>query len=445
MKKIIISILFLSILSNCSFDKKTGIWKDGYKLKVVDRKTDKVLDSVFKEKQFLLEEIEPKKNYTFNNSTKNKIFNWNETFQNNQNNIENINYTNRKEVLFKSKKLSGKILNNEFLYENENIIYTDRKGNVYVYSINNNAEIFQYNFYKKKYKKINKILNIVVKSNIIFVADNLGFVYALNYETNKIIWAKKIGIPIKSNLKIFEDQLFIATDTNKVFSLNIYDGSTIWDFFSATADIQQQDKNNFAIDKFGNLIFFNTNNSLYVWNLSENRISWITDLKVFSIDKNKITKFEPVTINNEKLLITSNKNLYLFDIVTGQYIWNKKISTSLKPVISNNNIFIVTDENYIVNINLADGEIIWSQKISNLLLKSNYKKINKKIDKFNSFFLSNNSILLFSTNHLIELDISKEINIIKVNKIPKVSSGTQPIFIAGQMFIFSNKTLYKFN
>ena len=277
------------------------------------------------------------------------------------------------------------------------------------------------------------------------MADNLGFVYALNYETNKIIWAKKIGIPIKSNLKIFEDQLFIATDTNKVFSLNIYDGSTIWDFFSATADIQQQDKNNFAIDKFGNLIFFNTNNSLYVWNLSENRISWITDLKVFSIDKNKITKFEPVTINNEKLLITSNKNLYLFDIVTGQYIWNKKISTSLKPVISNNNIFIVTDENYIVNINLADGEIIWSQKISNLLLKSNYKKINKKIDKFNSFFLSNNSILLFSTNHLIELDISKEINIIKVNKIPKVSSGTQPIFIAGKMFIFSNKTLYKFN
>ena len=239
--------------------------------------------------------------------------------------------------------------------------------------------------------------------------------------------------------------MFVSTDTNKIFSLNIYDGNTKWDFFSATASIQQDDKNNFAIDKFGNLVFFNTNNSLYVWNLLENRISWITDLKVFSLDKNKITKFEPVTVNNGKLLITSNKNLYLFDLSTGQYLWNKKISTSLKPIISENNIFIITDENFVVNVNLANGEIIWSQKISNLLLKSNYKRLNKKISKFNSFFLSNDSILLFSDSHLIELDISKKIRVINANKIPKIEIGSHPIFVDGYMFIFSNKRLYKFN
>ena len=445
MKKIIILILFLPLLNNCSFDNKTGIWKNESRTKVVDRKTDKVLESVFKEKQFFLEEIEPQDNYLFKNLKKVKILNWNETYQNNQNNIENVNYINKKEVLLKSKKLKGRILNKDFLYEDENIIYTDIKGNVYVYSINNNTEIFRYNFYKKKYKKINKKLNIIVKSNIIYIADNVGFVYALNYKTSQVVWAKKIGIPLRSNLKIYEDQLFVSTDTNKIFSLNIYDGNTKWDFFSATASIQQDDKNNFAIDKFGNLVFFNTNNSLYVWNLLENRISWITDLKVFSLDKNKITKFEPVTVSNGKLLITSNKNLYLFDLSTGQYLWNKKISTSLKPIISENNIFIVTDENFVVNVNLANGEIIWSQKISNLLLKSNYKRLNKKISKFNSFFLSNDSILLFSDSHLIELDISKKIRVINANKIPKIEIGSHPIFVDGYMFIFSNKRLYKFN
>ena len=150
MKKIIILILFLPLLNNCSFDNKTGIWKNESRTKVVDRKTDKVLESVFKEKQFFLEEVEPQDNYLFKNLKKVKILNWNETYQNNQNNIENVNYINKKEILLKSKKLKGRILNKDFLYEDENIIYTDIKGNVYVYSINNNTEIFKYNFYKKK-------------------------------------------------------------------------------------------------------------------------------------------------------------------------------------------------------------------------------------------------------------------------------------------------------
>ncbi|MDC0370072.1 hypothetical protein OAM71_01280, partial [Pelagibacteraceae bacterium] len=99
---------------------------------------------------------------------------------------------------------------------------------------------------------------------------------------------------------------------------------------------------------------------------------------------------------------------------------------------------------FVVNINLANGEIIWSQKISNLLLESNYKRLNK-ISKFNSFFLSNDSILLFSDSYLIELDISKKISVTNANKIPKIEIGSHPIFIDGYMFIFSNKRLYKFN
>ena len=35
--------------------------------------------------------------------------------------------------------------------------------------------INKFNFYKKKYKKIKKNLNLIVENNIIYVSDNLGF------------------------------------------------------------------------------------------------------------------------------------------------------------------------------------------------------------------------------------------------------------------------------
>ena len=56
--------------------------------------------------------------------------------------------------------------------------------------------VAKYNFYKKKYKKIKKFLNISVENNIIFVADNIGYLYSYDYEKNKILWAKNIKLDL---------------------------------------------------------------------------------------------------------------------------------------------------------------------------------------------------------------------------------------------------------
>ena len=64
------------------------------------------------------------------------------------------------------------------------------KGNIIVFSINENKILNKYNFYKKKYKKLEKSLNLIVEKDIIYVSDNLGYFYAFNYRKNSIIWAK---------------------------------------------------------------------------------------------------------------------------------------------------------------------------------------------------------------------------------------------------------------
>ena len=81
--------------------------------------------------------------------------------------------------MFKSKKLSRNKTKNRTLYENKNVLLSDDKGNITVYSTKSQKIIFKYNFYKKKYKKIKKDLNFIVENNIVYIGDNLGYLYAL--------------------------------------------------------------------------------------------------------------------------------------------------------------------------------------------------------------------------------------------------------------------------
>ena len=93
------------------------------------------------------------------------------------------------------------------------MFFSDSKGNIGVFSLNENKLIFKYNFYKKKFKKFKKEIKLIVKENIIIAVDNFGYIYSIDYKKNKIIWAKNFLIPFRSNLKIIDDTLF---DTNVI-------------------------------------------------------------------------------------------------------------------------------------------------------------------------------------------------------------------------------------
>ena len=57
---------------------------------------------------------------------------------------------------------------------------------------------------RKNIKNSKKTLNIIVEANIIYVSDNLGYLYAYDYLKKKVLWAKNYKIPFRSNLKILD-------------------------------------------------------------------------------------------------------------------------------------------------------------------------------------------------------------------------------------------------
>ena len=177
-------IIFFFILG-CSFDSKTGIWEDRNSIKEIKKKDNiyKGFKNLKSNKEVFNKTINSKKNLQFFSEP--KIINeWNDEFDY-EKIINNFSFKEKNTKFYKSKKLSRSPLNKSLLYKNGNIFTSDQKGNIIIYSIENNSILQKFNFYKKKYKSLNKNLNILIEGNTIFISDNIGYIYAYNYLKKK--------------------------------------------------------------------------------------------------------------------------------------------------------------------------------------------------------------------------------------------------------------------
>ena len=209
-------LVFLILLSHCSFDNKTGIWQNSNE--VTSKKDDKFKDfeTLYTETKSFESIIEPENNIKINLDPIQLNLKWTDIFFDNSNNLKNFSYKDTNKLIFKSKKISRHKIKDRLLYDNQKIILTDDRGNIIVYSTDNQEIILKYNFYKKKFKKNKKDLNIITEDNIIYVSDNLGYYYALDILNDKLIWAKDHKIPFRSNLKIKDNKIFLADINNSL-------------------------------------------------------------------------------------------------------------------------------------------------------------------------------------------------------------------------------------
>ena len=151
------------------------------------------------------------------------------------------------------------------------------EGNIVVYSIKEKRIISKYNFYKKKFKKIKKKLNIIVENNVIFVADNLGYFYAYNYELNRVIWAKNYKVPFSSNLKIFNNKIAVSNQNNNLYIIDNKTGDLFKLIPTEETFIKNKFINNLSIvDE--NKLFLNSFGSLYSINTDNMSVNWFNNL-----------------------------------------------------------------------------------------------------------------------------------------------------------------------
>ena len=429
-------LIILLILTNCSFDNKTGIWKNKNS-KLISKQEDRFKDfkKLYTEDESFEEIIEPSDDLDISVSKTKINLKWPDEFYKDSNNLDNFSYKNLNRVIFKSKKLSQYKVNEKILFDGENIIINDEKGNIIIYSVEKQEVVYKYNFYKKRYKKLKKNLNIIIEDGVIYVSDNIGYFYSLNYKNKKLLWAKNYKIPFRSNIKIFENKIILADQNNVSYLINKSNGDRLKIIPTENVKLKNEFINSLALldDSF---FFLNTYGSLYSINNKDHRIQWFTNFNQ-SIDLNSSNLFysNPILLNDNKILVSTDPYLYVLNSNNGTVISKNSITSIVKPIISGKGVFLITKDNLLVYKKLNSKKIIYSINIPEKV--ANYLDTKKKSISVKSLFIVNNDLFIFLENSYL-LQFSKEGKIKKINKLPD-QLGTSPIFINNSIIYLNKK------
>ena len=434
MKIFIISILFL-FLFGCSFDNKSGIWKNENKVvkkkenPFVDFKNLTSTDETF-DKIILYQNDQDLKLSEINNNK-----NWTDVYFNNNNNYGNFSYTNLNNLIFKSKRISRSNINKEILFENGNVILSDQKGNIIIFSLNQNKILSKFNFYKKRFRQIEKKLNLVVENNIIYVSDNIGFLYAYDYIKQKIVWAKNYKIPFQSNIKIYQEKILTSNQNNNFYFLNKKNGEVLRLIPTEETFVKNRFINNLSISQH-NSFFLNTYGSLYSFDNKSMKVNWFINLnRSTDINPSNLFMSNQIITNEKLIIVSSNDYLYVLDKNNGSTIFKQNFPSKIKPIISNNYLFSLSKKDLLILMSLKDGKIIYSYDVNQKI--ADYYETKKKKAEFQSILIADNKTFVFLKNSFV-LKFNKNGSLSNIKKLPsKINSN--PIFVNSSLIFIDKK------
>ena len=434
-KKFLSISLILIFISACSFDNKSGIWKNTNEISKIDDDVFKDFKTLKIKNKIFEDTIQIPGNFKFNISKPVNNSNWNDIFYNKSNNLDHFTYENKNELLFKSKKISSNEINNSILFKNENIISSDLKGNIIIFSLAEKKVIYKFNFYKKKFKKLKKKLNMIVENNIIYVSDNIGYLYAYDFVKNKVLWAKNYEIPFRSNLKLGQNYLIVANLNNSLFFFNKSDGKLLKLIPTEETLAKNEFVNSISLTN-KSILFLNTFGSLYSIDKKSLNINWFININESQeLSLRNIFSGNQIINYNDKIIVSSNQNIYVIDSNTGLILFSKNFSPIIKLFINNDYLFLITKNNLIISINLRNKKIIYSYDINQKI--ADFLNTKKKEVKFKSIFIANKKILIFLKNSFV-LNFGVRGELKSINKLP-TKIKTNPIFIDGSLLYLDQK------
>ena len=440
-KKNLIYLLIFILLTNCSFDNITGIWtgdkKEKKRISELEKEQKKIIDitKIYSSDNSYSKEIPLDQNISLSIPKKN--LSWEMSSLNHQNFLGNIylsgiDNTFLKKKIGKNKFSVSKIMASPLVYEN-NIIFSDNTGSIFNIDDSGNI-IWKKNIYKKIYKKIYKNLNFSIYQNNIYVIDNIGFIYAISSNSGKLVWIKNYGVPLKSNIKIFDNKIFFINQDNRIFCLNAKDGSKIWDVRSTSSFIKSQDFLSLAISKQEDVIVINSSGDLLKIKGSNGKIYWsLNTLSSILIDATDFFESSEIVIDNSDIIFSTRFSFFSFNLYNGKKNWEQALSSIGTPIVDRKNIFFVTENGYFVIMNKDTGKIISSNNILKIL------KRKKQTTKITGFVMGSGKIYSVTLNgYLIVSSATSG----KVESFKKIGDSiiSAPIINNGKFYILTKNS-----
>ena len=431
-------LLFFA-LTSCSFDKKSGLW-DGYEEELervteLERQSKIISSKIFSSEDTFAQIIPIKNNIVLEKPQKNN--DWLMPGSNLQNLTGNLYLRSINNIFLKKKVGKDKFdlyqkMQAPLFFKN-NIVASDDRGSIK--KVNKDGDAYwSINIYKKIYKKLYKNLTFALYEDKVFVADNIGFIYVINYENGELIWKKNFGIPFKSNIRIYKNKIFVIDQDNRILCLDSTNGDLIWDIRTIETFIKSQNLLGLAISKDGILIALNSAGDLFKIDTNTGRIFWtINTLYSLSKYESDFFKSSDIVIDGVDIIFSSASSTFSINIENGYTNWIVKPRSSNRPIVVKKAIFLVTDNGYLVSLDRKSGKILFSSDILKVL-----KKKAKAKAKISGYIMGSNKIYITTSNgYLIVCSYRGELE--GYERIAK-SINTSPVITDGELYVLSSNS-----
>tara|TARA_B100001173_G_scaffold71527_1_gene60814 strand:+ start:16 stop:1311 length:1296 start_codon:yes stop_codon:yes gene_type:complete len=429
--RLLILIISLIILNNCSFNENSRIWNDKEKNPVNPKNIKKVFSEKSVVKEFNQElKIDLSKVKINNKISDNKN---NYGFQDYSGSINKIGN-------YKFSKLENvNQLNFKPLFLNDGLIFFDKKGSIIRYD-NNQKVLWKKNYYSKLEKKLKPKLNFALVDENLLITDSIAKYYSININSGELIWSKKNMYPFNSEIKKDKDKIFVVDYKNTLRCYKINDGSECWNI--PTEDSFTISSSNFSLIVVGELIIFiNSMGDVTAVDMETGLISWQLPTQSSNIINETYNfKFSKLVSDNKSIYFSNNKNeFYSIDVKTGTTNWINEINSNLTPIIAGNLIFTVSSEGYLYVVEKNIGNII---RISNLY--SSYKSKKRKNVNPIGFAIGGTKLYLTNTDGKM---IIVDLNLGKVIGLEKVAGNftSRPFIFNQSLFIIRNGSIIQYN
>ena len=432
MNRIIILIIALIFLNQCSFNENSRIWKD----KENKLEAQKNIKKVFLEDKKITTEFNQELKLDLS------IIKFNNKITDNENNYGSQNYEGLIDKIgnYKFSKFEDiNQLNFKPIFLEDGLIFFDKKGSIIRYN-DKTKVLWKQNHYSKSEKKLRPKLDFIQDGENLLITDSIAKYYSVNINSGELNWSKNNIYPFNSDIKKHKNKIFVIDYKNTLRCYNISDGNECWnlkteDSFTISNSkfslIVINDKVIFS-NSIGDITAVDIETGVIIWQLPTQSSSIINETYNFKISK--------LVSDGNSIIFSNNKNeFHSIDVKTGTINWINEINSNITPIITENLIFTVSNEGYLIVIEKNNGNII---RVTDLF--KYYKLKERKKIKPVGFVIGNTNLYLTNTDgKMIVVDLSLG----DIKKIEKISGDfiSRPFIFNQNLFVIRNGSIIQYN
>jgi outer membrane protein assembly factor BamB len=432
--KIIYFIIYFIFITSCSFNQNSKFWSASQN---IPEEKDLIYKKIFSKEEFLGQELNSNLIIKLDNNVNSNL-----VIRNYYNNDGRLDYNGE---LKKSSRYKFSKIKNFYQYEptisfnKNNLIFFDNKGSIIQFN-DKSKLIWKKNYYSKSEKKLKPILQFANNGKFLIIADNIAKYYMLDLINGNLIWSKKNLAPFNSQIKIYEDKIFIIDFSNTLRCFSIKDGKELWNIKTEDSLIRSQKKLSMVI--VNEVIYFNNSiGDISAVDIKKGELLWQLPTQSNLIYEAAFSlETSDMTTDSTSLFFSNNKNqLFSIDLGSGSFNWENKVNSNLRPTLTNNYLFTVSIEGYLIVIEKSSGNII---RVTDIF--KNFKPKKRKKIKPTGFVMGLNNIYLSTDNgRILVIDVSsgKTKSALKIDN-EKIS---RPIILDKNLFIVKDNAIIKLN